>query len=272
MRWVSPSLIVLILLGCGAPQAEDALPDPEIAGLIQEKGGREGARSQPYHFEPLWENKDLRHEPEATGVFARGGWLYLGGGGGSKARISKIRVADGKVAWSVKGGSYQPSYPVSDGRVVILGNYYEGRYRALDDGTGAERWKAAGANGAMSSACFAGEVAFVGSYHRSFYGLDVETGKIRWKAATGEKIWSTPVAYGNLVLVGCYDGRLYAIEQATGKIVWRLDCGGRIKSNPVVAGDLAFLGVDDQTVAQKYDGAKVQKRLLVVDLTSQRIL
>ena len=226
-------------------------------------------------FEPLWKKGDLRHQHEATGVSVRDGWVYVAGGGGLDARVSKVRVVDGKVAWSVTAGSYQPSYPVSDGRMVVLGSFDGGTYRALDDATGEEKWTTSFSPGAMGSALFARDSVFMGSYNEKTCGLhclDVATGKARWKSPTEGMIWSTPVAYGELVLVACYDGYLYAMEQATGKRAWRLDCGGRINSNPVVSGDLAFLSVDAQRAADKYDGAKQRKRFLVIDLREKRIL
>src|SRR5688572_29582524 len=69
----------------------------------------------PRRFEPVWKQEALEHQHEARDVFVRDGWVYVAGGG-ALGKVSKVRVADGSVAWSVPAESYQPSYPVSNGR------------------------------------------------------------------------------------------------------------------------------------------------------------
>lgn len=235
--------------------------------LAPAAGDEEG--TPRYRLERVWANDELEHQPAAHDVCIRDGWAYIAGGGGSRSKVSKVRLADGEIAWSIPGGSYQPSHPVSNGRVVVFGRYYEIRYVAVDDETGAARWTLDDFPGAMAAACFADDLVVVASYHASFYGVcavDWKTGKTRWKAPVGEKIWSTPVTYGDLVLVGCYDGNLYAFRRASGEVAWQVDCGGRIASDPVLAGGLAFVAVDEQRVTEPYDAATVRKRLLVVDV------
>jgi len=274
-------LALLALLGvaaCGEPPGKDDGLQTDSGQQRGDPRGDAAKEPQLYRLERVWENDEVRHQSEAHGAFAKDGWLYTGGGG-PNARIAKVNIADGKVAWSVEGSQYQPSFPVSNGRIVCVGFVRIGKYGAyvgLDEETGERRWKVDDVGSSpKGSACFAGDLVFVGSYRSSRYGLyaiDWAKGEVRWKTPLPRKVWSTPVTYEDLVLVGCYDGFLYAMEQATGKIAWRLDCGGRIASNPIISGGLAFLSVDDQRAGEPYDGQTVRKNLVVIDLSAAKVL
>ena len=257
---VSNSLTITIA-ATGAEVSRKLLPKPPETDKSHAK------------LSPVWEVKQLQHQFEATDVFTRNGFLYIGGGSPNGV-VAKVKVSDGSVAWSVHTQqSYQPSYPVSNGRVVVFGRYYEDRsIVGLDDRTGQLLWTIPAQEQNMSAACFEGDLAFIGSYDRHLYAIDWSKGKIRWKARLPNSIWSTPCPYGKQILIGCYDGFLYAIERDTGKISWKIDCGGKIGSNPVVANHHAFLGVDDQKYEEDYDSSKVQKHLLVIDLKTRKII
>ena len=225
---------------------------------------------------PLWSRGELQHESVALGLFARDGWVYVAGGHdeSGRGRASKVRIEDGTVAWSVKVETYQPSFPVSNGHVVVFGEFYSGNTVALDDASGAPLWKVP-TRQMMSAACFAGDLVLCGSYHPRFYGLyaiDWRTGEVRWKTPLGEKIRATPALHGDRVLVGCHDGSLSAIEVATGKVAWSLDCGGRIASSLAVVGDFAFLAVDGQRSTDAYDGTKDRKELVVIELKEPKVI
>src|SRR4051812_5336678 len=70
-----------------------------------------------------WHARDVRHQPEAGGLFGRDGFVYPGGGG-PDGRVAKVDAATGAVAWSFDTHQgYQPSHPVSNGRVVVFGTY-----------------------------------------------------------------------------------------------------------------------------------------------------
>lgn len=130
----------------------------------------------------VWTRTDLKHQFEAQGIFADG-HVYIGQGGPSpEARIAKVEMATGKVVWSYPtGNSYQPSYPVSNGKVVIFGTYYKKFIVGLDDATGKERWKAPTGSQNMSAAAFSGELAFIGSYDKHLHAIEWATGKEKWK-------------------------------------------------------------------------------------------
>lgn len=230
------------------------------------------AQDQIAELTPNWQIKTLQHQNEANDVFMKNGFLYVGGGA-PNGKVSKVKISDGSVVWSFETNqSYQPSYPVSNGRVVVFGKYYENSVVGLDDKTGKLLWTIPTGDQNMSAACFAGDLAFIGSYDKYLYAIDWTKGKPRWKTLLGNRIWSTPCPYEKLVLIGCYDGFLYAIEQRTGKISWKINCGGKIGANPVVVHNLAFIGVDDQEYGEKYDSSKEQKLFLVIDLKKKMIV
>jgi outer membrane protein assembly factor BamB len=124
----------------------------------------------------------------------------------------------------------------------------------------------------MSAACFADDLAFIGSYDRNLYAIDWAKGKTRWKTKLENRIWSTPCVFGDFVIVGCYDGNLYFINRKTGKIESKIDCGGRIESNPAVANGLLFVLADDQNYGDKHDSSKEQKTMLVIDIRQQKVV
>jgi outer membrane protein assembly factor BamB len=256
--------LIIILATCGHLVAESLAAEP-VYSLVQQ-----------------WQVKNLEHQPEANEVFHRDGFVYVGGGA-PEGKVAKVKMETGAVAWSYDTNqTYQPSYPVSNGRVVIFGTYYgenfgtEPYFRTffvgLDDQTGKLLWKIPAGQQNMSAACFADDLAFVGSYDRNLYAIDWAKGETKWKTQLGNLIWSTPCVYDNLVVVGCYDGKLYCIDRKTGKIDSKIDCGGRIESNPVVANGLLFVLVDAQSYGDDYDSSKTQKTMLVINMQQKKII
>ena len=223
-------------------------------------------------LELKWQ-KDLSHQFEAGDCFVRDGHLYVGSGK-VPARIIKLRLTDGHALWTheVENASYQPSYPVSNGKVVVLGTYSRPRrIVGLDDRTGKQLWAVPTEEQNMSAACFAGDVAFIGSYDRHLYAIDTAKGLLLWKRKLGLSIRSRPAVVDDLVLVGCYDGFLYALKQADGEIAWKVACGGRIDGDVVVADNLALVRMDDQTADQPYKTDRAGKIIIAVDIAKHEL-
>jgi outer membrane protein assembly factor BamB len=252
-----------------SPEAESQSPVPattETAAATHE--------APSFSLTKIWANKDLAHQPEAEGLCLRDGFLYVGAGA-SHRKISKVRVADGVVQWSqATGSTYQPSYPVANGDVVVFGTYYSpSQLVGLDDKTGAERWTVPTGEQNMSAAIFADDLAFIGSYDQHLYAVDWAKGVIRWKTRLGAPVWCRPAVVGDRVFVACYDGLLYALNRASGEVVARVDCGGRLQSDLLVVGGLLFLLVDDQKYGEPYNSSKQQqKTLLAIDLAQDKIV
>lgn len=245
---------------------------PRLLKTDQPARAPESESSEAISLNPHWEIKHLSHEVAATGCFLRDGSIYVGGG--KQKTISKISIEDGEILWSAHSGSYQPSYPVSNGQVVVFGQIDSSQHSimALDDRTGEIRWTIPSEDQCMAAACFSDELVFIGSYDKHLYAIDWNQGTVRWKTPLSNRIWSTPTTYDNHVLVGCYDGSLYAIEQDTGEVSWQIKCGKKIGSNPIVVNQLAFLGMDDQAFGDDLGSAKDQKHLLIIDLKKSDII
>ncbi len=225
-------------------------------------------------FSPSWQNKNLEHQFEATGLCYYKNFVYIGGASSSNGKITKISIIDGIISWSIDTNqSYQPSYPVSNGKVVVFGNYYKHTITCIDDKTGKYLWDIPTNEQNMSAACFQDDLVFIGSYDKNIYGIDWKKGKIIWKTLLGNWIWSTPCPYKNKILIGCYDGYLYAIDQATGAISWKINCEGKIGSNPLEKNNLVFIIADKQShIVNKYDASKENKILLVIDLKTKKVI
>jgi outer membrane protein assembly factor BamB len=128
-----------------------------VFAVCQQSGAKASAAEPSYSLVQQWQVKDLQHQSEANEVFDRNGFIYIGGGA-PKGKVAKVKMETGAVAWSYDTNqTYQPSYPVSNGRVVIFGTYY-------------------------------GENFSTAPYFRTFFvGLDDLTGKLLWKVPAGQQ-------------------------------------------------------------------------------------
>lgn len=229
-------------------------------------------------LKPLWENKDIHHQIEAKGVFYTDQYIYTGQGG-PEGRISKVNINNGSVIWSYKNQSYQPSYPVSNGEIVVFGTYYaipdekehvnQNYLIFLNDKNG-EFIRKVPTGTIMSAVTFSDKMLFAGNNEGDFYGIDWKSGKFLWKTKLGHYFWSKPMIYGDLVLVGSYDGFLYALNQVTGEIAWKINLGGTINSNPIFLNDIMIVNIDAQLHSYtNYDSNKAQKILEIVNLKTR---
>ncbi len=158
----------------------------------------------------------------------------------------------GSVLWRAKSplaAGARPTAPVAVGGLVLFAGS-NGVVRALDGGSGLERWKAyTGGEIRVPPTVWKGR-ALVGSGDGWVYALEAATGRLLWRfrAAPAErkipvygKLLSTwPAASGVLVqddiayvaagLVN-YDGTyVYALDPATGDVKWCNDTSGHLDS------------------------------------------
>jgi len=111
--------------------------------------------TQESSLRPVW-SLNIGHDTAAGSIFSADGYLYVGAGE-ADGGISKVRLTDGNVMWTQKCSSYQPSYPVTNGKVVIVGKYYDSEIIGLDDLTGKQQWSIPTRAENMSAACFDGK-------------------------------------------------------------------------------------------------------------------
>jgi outer membrane protein assembly factor BamB len=156
-------------------------------------------------------------------------------------RVEALAVADGTRTWT-----YSPdlpmttaSAPATDGTVVVAG-FGDGTVRAIDPGSGRERWvsRARGSFGTLGTISMtpaivdgdalvadlttAGGQLLAGALYR----IDGRTGEREWdfqfdaSPARGIPLVAAEVAY-----IGLSDGRLAAVDLATGELRWQTDAG-----------------------------------------------
>ena len=88
----------------------------------------------------------------------------------------------------------------------------------------------------MSSPSVSGGLVFVGSEDNYIYALDQYTGALKWRYKTGDDVYSSPSVSGGLVFVGSDDNYIYALDQYTGALQWRYKTGDDVLSSPSVSG------------------------------------
>lgn len=218
----------------------------------------------------IW-HADFGHQFEADGICVRDGFAYVGTGG-QDARIAKLDIASGEVKWAYETRqTYQPSFPVSNGNVVVFGQYGDGKIIGLDDATGAKRWEVPALH-AMSAARFDRDVAYIASTNDCVYAIEWATGNIRWKSRLGGGFWSKPCVVDNRVFVACYDRYVYGLDPATGKMEVAIECAGRIRYDPFVSHGLIFLAADHQWFTDRFDTDKQFKEMTIIDARAGKIV
>ena len=67
---------------------------------------------------------------------------------------------------------------------------------------------------------------YFGSSDHNFYALDEATGALRWKFATGGRVTSSPAVAAGRVYIGSYDSNFYALDAASGALRWKFATRG----------------------------------------------
>jgi outer membrane protein assembly factor BamB len=157
------------------------------------------------------------------------------------------------IRFAFRAGAPIRSTPARAGGLLYFGSS-DGILHALDEASGAERWRFQAGGGITSSpAVAAGKVLFT-ARDRKLWALDARTGRAAWSlpfAADLGKLnyWdyymSSPSVAGDVAYVGSGDGHLYAVSVANGRVAWRTDAGARIRSTPAVSGELVVFGTMD---------------------------
>ena len=152
----------------------------------------------------------------------------------------------GKVRWRKRFGPTETSPLVANG-LVYVGDW-RGKVYALDEATGAVRWRFETGGKVKGGPALAGRRLFVGSYDGHVYGLDARTGKLLWRASAQARLgptgtfYSTPAtAYGR-VYIGSTDGKVYSFGAASGRLRWSHGTGGYVYASPAVWNKLVFAG------------------------------
>lgn len=168
------------------------------------------------------------------------------GGSGVDGEVIAFSAGFGKIRWRRTIGPTESSPLVANG-LVYVGDW-RGFVYALDERTGAVRWRFRTGAEVKGAVALAGRRLFVGSYDSHVYALDARTGKLVWRASAQPRVgrrgrfYSTPaVAYGR-VYVGATDGKVYSFGAQSGKLRWSHDTGGYVYASPAVWNGLVLAG------------------------------
>ncbi len=127
------------------------------------------------------------------------------------------------VDWKINvGGSIVASPIVSNGTVYAV--YYDkGTVFALDDKTGAQKWKFQAESGSIESTpAVSNGSMYVGSDDTYVYKVDTASGSMIWRSSVYSGMYSSPLAYDGNVYIGTNSGDFYALDEGTGNHVWSL--------------------------------------------------
>ncbi len=114
-----------------------------------------------------------------------------------------LRVTDGSVRWVFDTGDplvRLTSAAIIDSMAVFGGS--DGSVRALDAGTGAERWTRQISATVSAPPLIAGETVFIGAHDKTVYGFRLSDGECVWSAST-EGIIKSAMAFhrGHLIVL-----------------------------------------------------------------------
>ncbi len=61
---------------------------------------------------------------------------------------------------------------------------------------------------------------------KNLYAVDQQTGALKWKFVSEGPVVSSPALAGGIVYFASYDGKFYALHAATGQLEWKFETAG----------------------------------------------
>ena len=185
--------------------------------------------------------------------------------GSSDGKIYAFSLRDGAALWDhdfvedaeelkgsrggarFAGKAARPGHASTDGSIVVVPVFDQGRAVAVDATTGKRVWafQTEGWMGARPT--FGPRNVMLGSQDKHIYAVDKTTGKLAWKYKTGGRISGSARATERFAFVGSCDARLYAVDQVVGHVRWQYETehekgfGAPIYSRPLLIGDTVYL-------------------------------
>jgi outer membrane protein assembly factor BamB len=176
---------------------------------------------------------------------ARVPFLYLGTPGGEVAAFDLENASE---RFRVVIGELPSALAAAGGVLVVSGS--ERTLLALDERSGAERWRLRGRRGFRAPAAFQEDRLYVGNDAGEFYCLELSDGDTCFRWPTGASILFPALLEDRLVLVTSFGNDLYAYQARGGTERYRVSLPGRPASGPVRFGR--------RLVIATYDGAIVE--------------
>jgi outer membrane protein assembly factor BamB len=167
--------------------------------------------------------------------------------------------------WRFDAGHMVVASPVVAAGVLYAGAK-NGKFYALDAGSGALKWTFTADAPITSSAAIADGNCYFTTNANTIYALKTSDGSLQWKKATGPDLpfdalagfhmsqdwdyWtSSPLVLDHRIYVGSGDGKIYALDAKNGDVAWSYATTGRVRSSPASDGHTIFAGSFDGQMA-----------------------
>ena len=160
-----------------------------------------------------------------------------------------VNTLDGSTRWQVQLASPLTSAPVSDGRLVFVGDE-QGVLHALRLEDGVPAWTFDTGGAIYAAPLVAGERVYCPSSSRTIFALNRQDGALSWKWTTSGGLNGTPALANGKLYLGSNNGRLYALDASSGAGLWRdgILTNGAVESQPLVADGRVVFGSGDSRV------------------------
>ncbi|MDR3718240.1 MAG: PQQ-binding-like beta-propeller repeat protein [Bryobacteraceae bacterium] len=155
------------------------------------------------------------------------------------------------------------SSPVVGQGAVFFGSG-DGNIYALDQWTGAVRWKFKTGDVVHSSPAYDAGTIYVGSWDGYLYALEAASGLEKWRFKTGDDalmhnqvgFQGSPAVANGVVFAGCRDSHMYAVDAGDGKEKWNFGTKGSwVVDSPALAGGMVLFGTSDSALFHALDAA-----------------
>jgi outer membrane protein assembly factor BamB len=218
-------------------QSEDAAmyrANPQHTGVYRTRG----VRGDP---QVLWRHP-VGKVNEGSSPTVVDGVLYMGNEEGEFYAIDVDTLLE---RWVLDFHLYGPirSSPAVYKGVVYFGGSW---FRAVDAGTGQERW-AFGSESFDAAPTLAGGVVYAASEYGHVYALDARSGREKWAfEARRPVVFYSPAVDRRAVYVAGLTASLYALDIKTGAEIWRFDAMDDWSTPAAVADGIVYAGNSDE--------------------------
>ncbi|HTX59654.1 MAG TPA: PQQ-binding-like beta-propeller repeat protein [Verrucomicrobiae bacterium] len=256
------------------PEAGEAMPSAayDSGRLIFATGDDVATAVLASSAAPLWKTA-IPGVPMMSSAMVANGMVFLLATGGKslngnpdRGHTLALRAADGKVVWSAPYGVSDCTPAIAQGLVFVSGEfdgpvgpleaYGRNDVSALDENTGALRWRYVSSPG-FYSAVGSNERAITGTYDGGTLYQPIEAtsqmiafrasdGTIRWQMHTMGPVKMSPLVYRGKLYFGDTAGMFYVLDAATGTPLAAYPYGKPFTTSPpLVVGGTLFVADTD---------------------------
>lgn len=166
-----------------------------------------------------------------------------------------------QLAWSDLRSARFDFPPVGDAETMVLAER-DGEVSAMDQQTGAMRWRVRLSGPIVTTPAVAGDRVLVADSRKNLWALALDDGRALWVHRFGDVVSASPAVAGDRVVVASEDRRVAALDLADGRALWSDTRSSVAQTAPALAGDRVL--VADQggavTAYALIDGEAVWER------------